>query len=123
MSDVSEKGSDFISDLGDAARQNPLSAALIGMGVLWLFTGGRTVERAGEFVRRRFDLPPAEQRLFQVDSESRILGHCHWQPGKRRDAPVIVILHGLEGSSESNYVFGIAEKAMLRGFHAVRQRS
>jgi hypothetical protein len=32
MSDVSEKGSDFIRNLGDAARQNPLSAALIGMG-------------------------------------------------------------------------------------------
>jgi hypothetical protein len=59
MSDVSEKGSDFIRDLGDAARQNPLSAALIGMGFLWLFAGGRTVERAAEFVRSsRFDRIP-----------------------------------------------------------------
>lgn len=52
MSDISERGSDFIRDLGDAARKNPLSAALIGMGVLWLFTGGRPVERAGDYVRR-----------------------------------------------------------------------
>src|ERR1700722_10683377 len=52
MSDTSERGSDFIRDLGNAARKNPLSAALIGMGVLWLFTGGRPVERAGDFVRR-----------------------------------------------------------------------
>jgi hypothetical protein len=52
MSDVSERGMDFVRDLGDAARKNPLSAALIGMGVLWLFTGSRPVERAGEFVRR-----------------------------------------------------------------------
>jgi hypothetical protein len=52
MSDISEKGSDFIRDLGDAARKNPLSAALIGMGVLWLFTGSRPVERAEEIVRR-----------------------------------------------------------------------
>jgi hypothetical protein len=67
MSDVSEKGSDFISDLGDAARQNPLSAALIGMGVLWLFTGGRTVERAGEFVRSRFDrIPNAANGAFEA---------------------------------------------------------
>ena len=58
---------------------------------------------AAAFVRRRFDLPPAEQRLFQVD-RNRDLGHCHWQQGKGLDAPVIVILHGLEGSSESNYV-------------------
>jgi predicted alpha/beta-fold hydrolase len=37
-----------------------------------------------------------------------------------RDMPVIVIVHGLEGSSDSNYVRGIADKAWARGFHAVR---
>jgi len=51
MNGVSEKGSDFIQDLGEAVRKNPLSAALIGMGVLWLFTGSRPVETAGDFVR------------------------------------------------------------------------
>jgi hypothetical protein len=45
MSDISEIGSDFIRDLGSAARKNPTSAALIGMGVLWLFTGSRPVVR------------------------------------------------------------------------------
>ena len=45
MSDISEKGSDFLRDLGNAARKNPLSAALIGMGVFSLFTGSRPVER------------------------------------------------------------------------------
>jgi hypothetical protein len=59
MNDISERTSGFVRDLGEAARQNPLSAALIGMGVLWLFTGGRTVERAGELVRRSgFDRIP-----------------------------------------------------------------
>jgi hypothetical protein len=52
MSDVSQTGSVFIRDLGEAARNNPVSAAFIGMGILWLFTGRKTVERAGEFVRR-----------------------------------------------------------------------
>ncbi len=75
---------------------------------------------ASAFLRRRFDLPQAEERLFRVDAESQISGKCHWQPEKRRDAPVIAILHGLEGSSESNYVLGIAEKAYRLGFHAVR---
>ncbi|MGC2889511.1 MAG: alpha/beta fold hydrolase, partial [Candidatus Acidiferrum sp.] len=75
---------------------------------------------AAAFARRRFDLPPAEDRLFQVDPESKILARCHWQPGKRRDAPVLAILHGLEGSSESNYARGIAEKAYRLGYHAVR---
>lgn len=85
-----------------------------------LLKNGHAMTIAAASVRRRFDLPQAEQRLFQVDAESRILGKCHWQPGKRRDAPVVVILNGLEGSSESNYVCGIAEKAFRLGFHAVR---
>jgi hypothetical protein len=69
MSDISERGSDFIRDLGDAARKNPLSAALIGMGVLWLFTGSRPVERAEEIVRRtaRFDrIPDAAGNAFEA---------------------------------------------------------
>jgi hypothetical protein len=51
MSEFSEQASDFVRDLGDAARKNPISAALIGMGVVWLFTGGRTAERVGDLVR------------------------------------------------------------------------
>ena len=67
MTDISEKGSDFVRDLGDAARKNPLSAALIGMGVLWLFTGSRPVERAGDFVRSGFDrIPDAAGNMFEA---------------------------------------------------------
>jgi len=60
-----------------------------------LLTNGHAMTIAAAFVPRRFDIPPAEARLFQVDAESRLLGHCHWQPGKRKDAPVLVIVHGL----------------------------
>jgi hypothetical protein len=68
MSDISAKTSGFVRDLGEAARQNPLSAALIGMGVVWMFTGSRTAERAGEFVRRsRFDrVPDAVNDTFET---------------------------------------------------------
>jgi hypothetical protein len=68
MSEISEKTSSFVRDLGEAARQNPLSAALIGMGVLWLFTGSRTAERAGEFVRDSgFDrIPDAANDAFEA---------------------------------------------------------
>lgn len=72
------------------------------------------------FWRRRFALAPAEDRLFRVDPESRLLAHCHWQPQNRLQAPVIVIVHGLEGSSDSNYARGIAEAAFKRGFNAIR---
>jgi predicted alpha/beta-fold hydrolase len=85
----------------------------------WL-KSGHLQTMAGAFLRRRFTLPAAEERLFRVDAETQIKGVCHWQPGKRRDAPVIVIVHGLEGSSDSNYAIGIANKAYARGFHAVR---
>src|SRR5260370_41648257 len=85
-----------------------------------LLTNGHAMTIAAAFVPRRFDIPPAEARLFQVDAESQLLGHCHWQPGKRKDLPVLVIVHGLEGSSDSNYVRGIAEKAFHCGFHVVR---
>jgi uncharacterized protein len=85
----------------------------------WLKSGHlQTV--AGPFLRRKFTLPVAEERLFRVDAESQIKGACHWQAGKRRDAPVIVTVHGLEGSCDSNYAMGIADKAYARGFHCVR---
>jgi predicted alpha/beta-fold hydrolase len=85
-----------------------------------LLKNGHAMTIVSAFVPRRFDIPPAEPRLFQVDPESRLLAHCHWQPGKRKDAPVLVIVHGLEGSSDGNYMLGIAEKAAHRGFHVVR---
>ena len=75
---------------------------------------------AAAFMPRRFALPDAEAQLFRVDPYSQLLGQCNWQVGKLRDTPVIAIVHGLEGSAESNYVRGIAEKAFHRGFHVVR---
>jgi len=75
---------------------------------------------AAAFWCRRFALPAAEERHFQVDAGSSLLGHCHWQKGKDRNTPLLVLVHGLEGSSESNYMLGIAEQAWRRGFHAIR---
>ncbi|MFO1132943.1 MAG: hypothetical protein U1E16_13145 [Hyphomicrobiales bacterium] len=40
-------GNDFMSSLSEAVRDNPVSAALIGMGALWLFTGGSTMSLLG----------------------------------------------------------------------------
>lgn len=85
-----------------------------------LLRNGHTMTMATAFLRRRFHLPPGERRLFRVDPDSQLLAHCHWQPGKSLDTPVVVILHGLEGSSESNYVMGVADKSWAAGFHAIR---
>ncbi|HEU0085291.1 MAG TPA: hypothetical protein VFQ87_20780 [Bradyrhizobium sp.] len=51
MNDISEKASDFVQDLGDAVRRNPASAALIGMGIMWMFSG-RIAGLSGDMARR-----------------------------------------------------------------------
>jgi len=85
----------------------------------WLKSGhAQTI--AAAFAPRAFALSAGEERLFRVETETQLKGICHWQEGKRRDLPVIVIVHGLEGSSDSNYARGIAGKALAKGFHSVR---
>ncbi len=85
-----------------------------------LLKTGHLQTMASAFLPRTFAPSEQEERLFRVDPESQLKGVCHWQPGKSRETPVIVIVHGLEGSSDSNYLRGIAEKALTRGFHAIR---
>jgi hypothetical protein len=51
-------GTNFVSSLGEAARRNPLSTALIGMGVLWLVTGGKPVDKATRLAKRGYDRLP-----------------------------------------------------------------
>ena len=43
---MNKQSGDFVSGLQDAVRQNPVSAALIGMGILWMFTGGNRITAA-----------------------------------------------------------------------------
>lgn len=62
---------------------------------------------------------PIEARLFSVAPESRILGYCHWRPDRTKH-PTLILLHGLEGCSESHYMLGIAYKAWQAGFNAIR---
>jgi hypothetical protein len=38
---------DFVNAVQDAVRENPISAALIGMGVLWMFMGGNNTSLFG----------------------------------------------------------------------------
>lgn len=85
-----------------------------------LLKNGHVMTVASALWRRTFTLPGPGDRLFQVDPESQILGHCHWQQGRDKSAPLLVLVHGLEGSSDSNYMRGIAEKAWNHGFHVIR---
>jgi predicted alpha/beta-fold hydrolase len=75
---------------------------------------------AASFWPRRFPrLPAGEERLVETEPGTRILVRCHWQPA-RRERPALVLVHGLEGSSESGYMLGTAERAWQAGFSVVR---
>ena len=62
---------------------------------------------------------PIEPRLFRVAEDSQVLGFCHWQ-ARRSTAHTVVLLHGLEGCSESHYMQGLAAKAYRRGMNVIR---
>jgi predicted alpha/beta-fold hydrolase len=76
---------------------------------------------AGTLLRRRFsfDLLNAEKRLFRTAERVKVLARCSWQSERHR-RPTLILLHGMEGSTESRYMLGTAEKACRAGFNAVR---
>jgi len=74
---------------------------------------------AAFFLSRRIKLPPAEQRLIEVEPGVPVLCHCHWQT-ERSSALTLIIVHGLEGSSESQYMLGIARNGLAAGMNVVR---
>ena len=77
----------------------------------WL-RGGHVQTLAAFFLPRRIDLPPAEKRLIEVEPGVPVLCYCHWQ--KDRKALTLIVVHGLEGSSESQYMLGIARNGWPR---------
>jgi predicted alpha/beta-fold hydrolase len=86
--------------------------------------GGHAQTLAGNFLPRTSLLPAGERRLFDVaehesGSTIRVGCMCHWQPN-RREAATVIIVHGLEGSVESQYVIGTGSKAWARGMNVVR---
>jgi predicted alpha/beta-fold hydrolase len=81
--------------------------------------GGHVQTLASFLLPRRFTVPPPEQRFVEVEPGIRVLCHCNWQPD-RKNKLTIIILHGLEGSSESGYAMGIAEKGLAQGLNIIR---
>jgi uncharacterized protein len=86
----------------------------------WALRNGHLMTIAGAFWPRRFPrLPASVARFFDVEPGTQLRGELHWQQD-RMNHPTLVLLHGLEGSSESEYMLGTAEKAFVAGFNVVR---
>ena len=81
----------------------------------WLRNGHLMTVFAWGRPRRFPDLLPPEERLFQVTGDTQVLAHCFWQRERARQ-PVLLALHGLEGSSTAHYMRGLAAKGYRAGF-------
>ncbi|HMK30520.1 MAG TPA: alpha/beta fold hydrolase [Terriglobales bacterium] len=84
----------------------------------WL-RNGHLQTLGGALLPRRHILPAPEARLVAVAEDTRVLCHCHWQSERSR-ALTLVTVHGLEGSSSSQYMIGTANKAWAAGMNVVR---
>jgi predicted alpha/beta-fold hydrolase len=82
----------------------------------------------GNFLPRpplRFAAVAETVEVDPVDG-SRVLCHCHWQPEPPLSNPALagrltlVLVHGLEGSSGSRYIQGIAARAWAAGCNVIR---
>jgi hypothetical protein len=82
---------------------------------------------AGNYLSRANDLPAPEAELVEVSPAtanqiaSQVLCQCHWHPEDvRAMRPTAIIVHGLEGSSDSQYVVGNSNKLWRAGCNIVR---
>ena len=88
----------------------------------WL-RGGHAQTLAGNFWRRPAFTLDSEAIPVEVDPAdgSRVLCHCHWQPENVRASRLTILLvHGLEGSSNSRYICGITALAWKAGCNVIR---
>jgi predicted alpha/beta-fold hydrolase len=86
-----------------------------------LFQSGHAQTMAAYLWPRRFRFASErdQERLFEVAPGVRVLAHCRWQT-KVSDSPTIVVWHGIEGSTSSNYMQAMAEKGFHAGFNIIR---
>lgn len=91
------------------------------------FRGGHAQTLLGNFWRRPPLAAQTEAEPVKVDEtdNSRVLCHCHWQRDEQTgrvlaDRLTVLLVHGLEGSSNSGYVLGITALALRAGCNVIR---
>ena len=83
----------------------------------WL-RGGHVQTIASFLLPRRIHLPAPEERMIEVEKGVRVRCLCYWQSDKASAATVIAV-HGLEGSTDSQYMMGIARHGLAAGMNVV----
>ena len=86
-------------------------------------TNGHLQTIVGNYLRRPPFRTDGLAETVEVDPAdgSRVLCHCHWQPqAVRAQRLSVVLVHGLEGSSDSRYIQGITSRAFAAGFNVIR---
>jgi predicted alpha/beta-fold hydrolase len=102
---------------------SPLPAGLFAFAPRRGLTNGHLQTIVGNYLPRPAFLVPSTAELVEVDPAdgSRVMCHCHWQPEEVRARRLTVVLvHGLEGSSESGYICGVAARAWAANCNVVR---
>jgi hypothetical protein len=87
----------------------------------WL-SGGHVQTLASFFLRRRIHLPAPEEKLIEVAPGVKVRCWCYWQSGDLRErarALTAIVVHGLEGSSDSQYMIGVARNSLALGMNVV----
>jgi uncharacterized protein len=89
----------------------------------WL-RGGHVQTIASFLLPRRIQLPKPEERLVEVAPNIKIRCWCYWQGQTadqtiRRQALTLIVVHGLEGSTESQYMVGVARHGLAAGMNVV----
>jgi predicted alpha/beta-fold hydrolase len=82
------------------------------------FRGGHVQTLASFLLPRRIQLPKAEESLIEVAPTIKLRCLCHWQ-ADRRGALTLIVVHGLEGSTDSQYMRGVARDGLDAGMNVV----
>jgi uncharacterized protein len=87
----------------------------------WL-RGGHVQTIASFLMARRIHLPAPEDRLVEVAPSIKVRCLCFWQDGRKENAAAaltMIAVHGLEGSTDSQYMQGLAWHGLDAGMNVV----
>lgn len=110
-------GSSQIAKTG-GGRQRPEWGGRASFRARRFLSGGHRQTLAAFLLPRRIHLPAAEERLIEVAPGVQVRCWCHWQ-AQRQQALTAVVVHGLEGSTESQYMMGVARNGLAAGMNVI----